>query len=214
VRELLVSEIGEGAAVLSRGMRDNPIHRRVFGSNPEHREAALRRLFTVLLAQDQRKGAVLGAFSSGILVGVCAMVPPGRCQPLLRERMTLLGALARDNSPGSVLAAILWSSCWGRQDLPAPHWHLGPLGVEHDRRRQGIGSALLGAFGEHVDSNHGLAYLETDGRDNIEFYERFGFRVTGESTVLGVPCWFMVRPRSTRESQELNSLSEEDEGRQ
>ena len=211
VRDLRIEEIGDAAAVLSRGMRDNPIHERVFGADPDHREAALRRLFTALLAQDQRKGAVLGAFSSDTLVGVCAMVPPGRCRPLLREKMALLGALARDNSPGSVRAALLWSSCWARQDLPAPHWHLGPLGVERDRQGQGIGSALLEAFTAHVDSNHGLAYLETDKRDNVPFYERLGFEVTAESTVLGIPCWFMVRPRSTRKSNEVG-VTNDDEG--
>jgi ribosomal protein S18 acetylase RimI-like enzyme len=209
VRELRNEEIGAAAAVLGRGMRDNPIHERVFGADPEHREVALRRLFSALLAQDQRKGAVLGAFTSDTLLGVCALVPPGRCQPVLRERMALLGALARNNSPGSVLAALLWSSCWARQDLSAPHWHLGPLGVDRDRQRQGIGSALLEALGEHVDSHHGLAYLETDKKDNVPFYERFGFAVTAESTVLGVPCWFMVRPRSTRESNEVNVVSDE-----
>ena len=183
-------------------MRDNPIHERVFGTDPEHREAVLRRLFTVLLAQDQRKGAVLGAFSAAALQGVCAMVPPGRCQPVPREKLALLGALARDNPLTSVFAALRWSSGWARQDPSAPHWHLGPVGVEHDLQGRGIGSALLAAFGEHVDANHGLAYLETDKKANVPFYERFGFEVMVESAVLGVPCWFMVRPRSTTESPE------------
>ena len=170
IRELRIGEIGAAAAVLSRGMRDNPIHERVFGADPDHREAALRRLFTALLAQDQRKGALLGAFSSDTLVGVCAMVPPGRCQPVLRERMTLLGALTRDNSPGSVLAAMQWSSCWARQDLPAPHWHLGPVGVERELQGQGIGTALLTGVADLIDSHHGLAYLETDKSVNLPFY--------------------------------------------
>jgi GNAT superfamily N-acetyltransferase len=79
---------------------------------------------------------------------------------------------------------------------------LGPVGVERDLRGRGIGSALLAAFGEHVDANHGLAYLETDKKANVPFYERFGFEVTAESAILGVLCWFMVRPRSTVESNE------------
>ncbi len=211
IRELRVNEIGTAAAVLSRGMRDNPLHERVFGADPDHREAALRRLFTALLAQDQRKGAVLGAFSADALVGVCAMVPPGRCQPVLRERMTLLGALSRDNSPGRVLAAMQWSSCWARQDLHAPHWHLGPVGVERDRQGQGIGTVLLTAVADLIDSHHGLAYLETDKSVNLPFYTRFGFEVTAESTVLGVPCWFLVRRRSTRDSHEV-AVKTEDEG--
>ena len=192
-------------------MRDNPIHERVFGADPDHREVALRRLFAALLAQDQRKGAVLGAYSAGTLVGVCAMVPPGRCKPLLRERITLFGTLASKNSPGSVLAALQWSSCWARQDISAPHWHLGPVGVERELQGQGIGTVLLTAVADLIDSHHGLAYLETDKSVNLPFYGRFGFEVTAESTVLGVPCWFMVRRRSTSDSHEVG-VTGEDEG--
>jgi len=210
VRQLRSEEIGDAAALLSRGMRDNPIHERVFGADPEHRELALLRLFTVLLGQDQHKGTVLGAFSSETMVGVCAVVPPGRCQPLLRERIGYLKALARDNLT-SLFAALRWSSGWARHDPAAPHWHLGPVGVERDLQGKGIGSALLAAFGDLVDANHGLAYLETDKSINVPFYRRFGFEVTTESPILGVPCWFMVRPRSTRESAE-STIVNEDEG--
>jgi GNAT superfamily N-acetyltransferase len=208
VRELRIEEIGDAAAVLSRGMRDNPIHERVFGADPEHREAALLRLFTALLNQDRRKGTILGAFSSKTMVGVCALVPPGACQLVLRERIGLLKALARDNLT-SLFAAFRWSSGWARQDPSAPHWHLGPVGVERDLQGKGIGSALVAAFSELVDANHGLAYLETDKSTNVPFYERFGFTVTAKSAVLGVPCWFMVRPRSTRESNETAIVSDE-----
>ena len=31
-----------------------------------------------------------------------------------------------------------------------------------------------------------MAYLETDKRENVAFYERFGFEVVGEHKVLGV----------------------------
>jgi GNAT superfamily N-acetyltransferase len=211
VRDLRIDEIGDAASLLSRGMRDNPIHERVFGADPDHREAALLRLFTVLLNQDQQKGTVLGAFSAGTMVGVCALVPPGRCRPVLRERMGLVKALARDNLT-NLLAALRWSSGWARHDPSAPHWHLGPVGVERDLQGKGIGSALLSAFGELVDANHGLAYLETDKDINVPFYERFGFEVTAESAVLGVPCWFMARPRSTRESSEGAIMSDEESG--
>ena len=210
VRQLRADEIGGAAALLSRGMRDNPIHERVFGADPVHRELALLRLFTALLGQDQHKGTVLGAFSADTMVGVCALIPPGRCQPLLRERMGLVKALARDNLT-NLFAALRWSSGWARHDPSAPHWHLGPVGVERDLQGKGIGSALLTAFRDLVDANHGLAYLETDKSINVPFYQRFGFEVTTESPILGVPCWFMVRPRSTRESSE-SAIVKVDEG--
>ena len=197
VRELRSDELGAAAAVLSRGMRDNPIHQQVFGADPERREAALRRLFTVLLKLYQPKGGVLGAFTAQTLVGVCAMVQPGRCQPGLREKLALLGALARGNGPATTVAALRWSSAWARQDPAAAHWHLGPVGVERERQGEGIGTALLEAFAQRMDANGAVAYLETDKQVNVPFYERFGFTVKAEETVLGVPNWFMLRPSAS-----------------
>jgi GNAT superfamily N-acetyltransferase len=85
-----------------------------------------------------------------------------------------------------------------RHDPPAAHWHLGPVGVERDCQGQGIGTALLTAFGERMDSARALAYLETDKPVNLPFYERFGFKLTAEAVVVGVPNWFMIRPAASR----------------
>jgi len=38
-----------------------------------------------------------------------------------------------------------------------------------------------------------MAYLETDKRENVAFYERFGFQTQAQEPVLEVPNWFMVR---------------------
>lgn len=193
VRELRTDEIAAAAALLGRGMRDNPLHRHVFGADPAHREIALRRLFTTLLAQYRLKGAVLGAFSAGTLAGVCAMVEPGRCQPTLGEKLALLRAVVAGRSLATVVAALRWTAAWARHDPTAPHWHLGPVGVEREQQGQGIGTALLQGFGERMDARRTIAYLETDKQANVRFYERFGFRVAAEAPVVGVPNWFMIR---------------------
>ncbi len=44
-----------------------------------------------------------------------------------------------------------------------------------------------------VDDAREAAYLETDRPENVSFYERFGFEVTGEQRVIGVANWFMLR---------------------
>ena len=67
------------------------------------------------------------------------------------------------------------------------------MGVEPHLPGRGIGSAMLRTFCERMDLAGSLAYLETDKRDNLPFYERFGFRVTEEDSVLGVRNWFMER---------------------
>ncbi len=193
VRDLRADETAAAAGVLGHGMRDNPLHQCVFGADATHRESALHRLFTELLAQYHPKGAILGAFADGDLVGVCAMVRPGRCQADLREKLGLLRAITRGNSLATPLAALRWTSAWARHDPQDAHWHLGPVGVRRDLQGHGVGTALLRAFAERMDARRDLAYLETDKQVNVPFYERFGFEVVAQAPVLGVPNWFMAR---------------------
>jgi hypothetical protein len=48
-----------------------------------------------------------------------------------------------------------------------------------------------------MDASRAAAYLETDKQVNVPFYERFGFRVRAEATILGTPNWFMIRPAAS-----------------
>jgi predicted N-acetyltransferase YhbS len=71
--------------------------------------------------------------------------------------------------------------------------HFGPVAVEAHLQGRGIGSELLRVFCAQMDAGKENAYLETDRRDNVRLFERFGFEVVGEHTVLGASDWFMVR---------------------
>ncbi len=52
---------------------------------------------------------------------------------------------------------------------------------------------MLEAFCERMDQEGAMAYLETDKRENIGFYEKYSFRVVGESAVLGQANWYLSR---------------------
>ncbi len=195
VRELSAAETDRAAGVLARGMRDNPLHVQAFGPDPEVREQTLTRMFRGVLPHYGPKGMVLGAFDGETLVGVCGMVRPGRCQPGPGERLRLLPGLVAGSGAGGTARLLSWTGAWSRFDPPEPHWHLGPVGVERHLQGRGIGSALLRAFLERIAGS--AAYLETDKRENVRFYERFGFTVAIEAPVLGVPNWFMIRPEET-----------------
>jgi len=47
---------------------------------------------------------------------------------------------------------------------------------------------------DDVDCDGVPAYLETDREEHICFYERAGFSLAGETSVLGVRAWCMKRP--------------------
>ncbi len=163
------------------------------GTNADRREPALTRLFGAVLGMHVARGATLGAFSAGTLVGVCSMVPPGECQPSGGDKLRLLPTLIGAAGLRSALRTLSWAAGWAKHDPKAPHWHLGPVGVERHLQGKGIGGALLREFCGRMDAVQAMAYLETDKRANVGIYEHFGFRTVAEDQVLGITNWFMVR---------------------
>ena len=193
IRELSDAETLTAARVLGRGMRDNPIHIQVFGPNADRRERALSLMFAPVLRQQVRKGIVLGALTSGEVVGLTGMVPPGCCQLTIPEKIVILPALFRGSGLKSTLRVLEWTADWSRNDSKSTYWHLGPVAIDRNLQGQGIGSALLNAFCQRIDNHKSAAYLETDKEENVTFYERFGFEVVDQHPVLGIKNWFMFR---------------------
>lgn len=76
-----------------------------------------------------------------------------------------------------------------------PHFYLQVLGVDPAAQGRGWGSQLLKHGLAQVDAARMPAYLETMNGDNITFYERHGFRLSGELRLpfSGHPVWFMWR---------------------
>jgi predicted N-acetyltransferase YhbS len=90
---------------------------------------------------------------------------------------------------------IQWFGRWCHLDPDEPHVHLGPIGVAPQLQGQGVGTALMRCYIEHLEREKAAGYLETDRSENVEFYKRFGFVLRHEETVIGIPTWYMWRPR-------------------
>jgi ribosomal protein S18 acetylase RimI-like enzyme len=198
IRALAPSDVRLAAAVLGRGMRDNPLHIAALGVDPASREKALTGVFRAFLAiEAARKGRVLGAFKKGALVGVCGMMRPGACQLTPVEKVAMLPKLLWSCGIGGTAKLLSRFGNWSKHDPAEPHWHLGPVGVERELQGQGIGSRLLCEFCRIVDEEKAAAWLETDKDINVAFYRKHGFEVIAEDTVNGVPNWFMKRQSKT-----------------
>jgi GNAT superfamily N-acetyltransferase len=78
------------------------------------------------------------------------------------------------------------------------HWYLAVLGTHPDQQGRGVGSALLRPVLERCDLDGSGAYLESSKPENVPFYERHGFAVTGVITPGGSPpltlMWRDPRP--------------------
>jgi hypothetical protein len=70
IRVVRLEELGQAAALVARGMRDNPIHVAAFGEDADTRERRLGAVFGTALPLVSPKGALLGAYTGGTLVGV------------------------------------------------------------------------------------------------------------------------------------------------
>jgi len=193
VRPLEAALVEPAARLLASGMRDNPLHRRVFAGSEARIEPLLATAFERLLERQRRTGLVLGAFRGERLAGVAAMVPPGQCQPPLTEKLAMLRILARAGALRHLPRIRRWLRSWARQDLDVDHWHLGPAAVAPELQGQGIGTALMTAIVQELDRRRAVGYLETDKESNVRLYRRGGFEVVAERPVLGVTNWFMQR---------------------
>lgn len=190
LRELRPHEVATGAKTISIGMRDNPIHAAVW-PDTEIRERALCETFAAGMARAGR--TALCALADGEVVGVAGVATGGSCRPSSSQSAALSDRLARLDT-GSVQRWRRWRSAWSAHDPDRRHWHLGPFAVAPEHRARGLGRGLLAYYCRGLDEARTSGYLEVDNPDNVGLYERFGFAVIGEETVLGVGCWFMLRP--------------------
>jgi len=195
VRPIWGEDLQRAALVAARGMRDNPLHVAAIGPDPERRVRVMNRVFSRLLPLGGRR--TLGAWDGDRLVGVADSAEPGRCQPSPLDRLRLSPAMLMAGRAAPRMAR--WLSAWAEHDPEVPHSHFGPLAVDSDLQGKGIGSLLLSAYCRQLDDTAMLAYLETDKRENVTLYERFGFVVTGEADVIGVKNWFMTREAQSSE---------------
>lgn len=74
------------------------------------------------------------------------------------------------------------------------HDYLWLLGVHPDLQGRGLGSAMIRAVLDRADREGVPAYLEATSRGNRRLYERHGFVVAGELSIVGgPPVWPMWR---------------------
>jgi ribosomal protein S18 acetylase RimI-like enzyme len=75
-----------------------------------------------------------------------------------------------------------------------PHWYLATLGTDPAAQGRGLGTAVLAPVLEECDRDGVGAYLESSNESNLDYYSRFGFRVTEEVRLpRGPRVWLMWR---------------------
>ena len=182
--------------VLARAFRDNPLTLAVVGANPARRLHSNLHGMGALLPVARRHGLALAAFREARVVGALVAAPPHAYPfppPAAGIRLRcLLGQGWRVSGRWRRTFAHL-NGLHPRQ----PHWYLGTLGVDPLAQNGGAGRALLREFLARTDADGLPAYLETDRAENVAFYRRGGFEVSGCTEILGVRVWRMLREGTT-----------------
>jgi GNAT superfamily N-acetyltransferase len=194
IAPLAESQLQQTIDVLARAFCSNPLNRAVVQSDDPNRcFRSNRHNMRTLLPVARLHGQVLVAALDGDVAGGLVASPPGRFPFPPPPLVVGLRCLIRQGWQ----VARRWEAVFKAFEAlhpVEPHWYLGTLGVVASARRRGMGAALLSHWLAGVDRDGVPAYLETDSKGNIRFYERAGFSLEGETSVLGVRAWRMKRP--------------------
>jgi ribosomal protein S18 acetylase RimI-like enzyme len=182
------------AATLGRAFYNDPIMTWML-PNPAQRAKALPRMFATMTRRHFLDGGGAEIASKDATIGAAALWdPPGRWQRSRRDELLMMPALLWAFR-SRVSAARQVMELMKPVHPQEPHWYLAVIGSDPTVRGAGFGQALMRSRLDRVDAEHAPAYLESSNADNIPYYMRFGFEVTGEITLPdgGPSMWPMWR---------------------
>lgn len=166
--------------MLGRAFHDDPVMTWMLPDDAARARGLGRMFATMTRHHFLRGGGVEVATSGGAGVGAAALWdPPGRWRQTRLEEFLMvpgfLRAFGNRVARGQRVAELL------KENHPEePHWYLAVIGSDPAVRGTGFGQVLMRSRLDRCDAEYAPAYLESSNPDNIPYYERFGFEVTGE----------------------------------
>jgi ribosomal protein S18 acetylase RimI-like enzyme len=177
VRECERDDIPALARSLASAFMDDPVFEYMIPSE-RNRARRLPAFFSIFLRHHLRRNHTVHT-TTGREAGAL-WAPPGewetRILDILRMTPRLAGVLG-SRAVKSVVGLQMIEKAHPREP---PHWYLAVLGTGTDVQGMGFGSAVLQPVLNRCDRDGVPAYLESSKEQNIPFYRRHGFEVTGE----------------------------------
>ncbi|WP_163696191.1 GNAT family N-acetyltransferase [Mycolicibacterium sarraceniae] len=194
VRLARKSDIPALARILGRAFQDDPVMAWV-QPDAERRKAALPGLFGALTRHHflAGRGSEVSLSDDGV-AAVALWDPPGGWLQSPREQLAMLPGVVRAFR-GRLAAGRALTDLMKAQHPEEPHWYLSIIGSDPQVRGRGFAHALMQSRLDRCDAEYAPAYLESSNPDNVPYYERFGFEVTGEIVLPagGPSLWPMWR---------------------
>jgi ribosomal protein S18 acetylase RimI-like enzyme len=166
------------AGVLGRAFYRDPIMVWMLPDDAR-RAKALPRMFATMTRHHFLAGGGCEVAQNGSIGAAALWDPPGQWKQSGRDELLMMPgfiwAFGRRVSAGRAVAELM------KEAHPEePHWYLAVIGSDPTVRGAGFGQALMRSRLDRCDAEHAPAYLESSNPDNVPYYQRFGFEVTGE----------------------------------
>jgi ribosomal protein S18 acetylase RimI-like enzyme len=187
------ADIRELSHTLSRAFFDDPV---VSWCVPEapRRAKGLPRMFATMTRYHFLGAGASELATDGAHIAAAALWdPPGRWKQSRLESMLMmpgfLHAFGTSGKRGKVVDELM-----KKHHPEEPHWYLAVIGSDPTFRGGGYAHALMQSRLDRCDTEHAPAYLESSSPENVSYYQRFGFEVTGEIVIPDGPTlWPMWR---------------------
>ncbi len=188
------ASIRELARVLGRAFQDDPVMTWMFPDDAARRRS-LPRLFATLTRRHHLPGGGVEVARRDGTIGAAALWdPPNRWRQRAGEELLMAPSMIRLFGARLAVGRDV-AETMKRVHPHEPHWYLAVIGSDPTVRGAGFGQALMHSRLDRCDAEHAPAYLESSNPDNVPYYQRFGFEVTGEITLPngGPSLWPMWR---------------------
>jgi ribosomal protein S18 acetylase RimI-like enzyme len=187
-------DIGGLSRTLARAFYDDPVMVWLL-PDEKARTAQLGRLFTTMTRHHHLGRGGVEVACNGPGVGAAALWdPPNQWQETPRAQLAMTPTFIRVFGLRSMRGRPV-QELMKRFHPEEPHWYLATIGSDPTVRGKGFGQVLMRSRLDRVDAEHAPAYLESTKPENIGYYQRFGFEVTGEIVLPdgGPTMWPMWR---------------------
>ena len=190
VRRAEVRDVGWMVALLSRAFVEDPVAAYIFPVRAT-RAVRLRRFFELQLRHNYLERGEVYVLEPRQAAAM--WMPPSPRDPRTRDVLAHLGLLPLLG--GRFLSTRRLSLMLAVRHPRSPHYYLGTIGADPSHQGKGAGSRLLAPVLARCDATGLPAYLECSREENVGFYGRHGFVVTGRVTApdRGPTLWLMWR---------------------
>jgi GNAT superfamily N-acetyltransferase len=185
------AELPELARMLARAFHEDPVAS--WSCLPDDlRPRVLERVFGMRLRDLYPRGEI---WTDDELRSVAVWAAPGKWHTTTRQDAAYASSLLHPRllirMPMVVTGLLRAQNLHPDEPL---HWYLAILGTDPSAQGHGLGSAMMAPVLEACDRDGVGAYLESSKEQNLDFYARHGFRVTGEKKLpRGPRLWPMWR---------------------